>query len=487
MHLPKMILKLALPMLLLWAASVFLHSCQKEEFNTDRNFHLGFSNDTVIFDTVFTSIGTSSQALMVYNNSELPIKISSVRLAGGSASPFRINIDGDAVFRKSDVEIASKDSLFIFVKVTIDPNNTDNPLIRTDSILFETNENQQNVKLVAWGQDAYFYNSDTLKGNIEFRNNKPHVIYGDLVVDSLSTLTIDEGTQVCFHKNSGLIVKNKGKLLVTGTLNNPVVFRSDTYVNFDPLHDTVPGMWSGIWLQGGSGKHEFNYAEIRNSDVGIMIDSCDAALSPALTLYNCKIRNTISYGVYTKASTVLAANCEFSNSGGFLLCLQGGNYDFRHCTFANFWQWSRKAPSIYLSNSYSGILGELHKPALEKAYFGNCIIYGHYRENDTLTEVIAEEDKSTAFNFTFDNCLVINNLQKHYAASFSNCIMKADSLFRDTDHWDFQLDTLSPAIDVGFRDIINFSQLNITSDINGVSRVSDAGPDLGAYERVEGK
>lgn len=466
---------------------MFLLGCRKEEFNADKNFQLGFSNDTVIFDTVFTSIGTSSQALMVYNNSDLPVKISSVRLAGGSASPFRINIDGEAVFRKSDVEIASKDSLFIFVKVTIDPNNTDNPLIQTDSILFETNENQQNVKLVAWGQDAYFYNSDTLKGNFEFRNNKPHVIYGDLVVDSLSTLTIDEGTQICFHKNSGLIVKNTGKLLVTGTLNNPVIFRSDTWVNFDPLHDTVPGMWSGIWLQSGSGKHEFNYAEIRNSDVGIMIDSCEAGLAPALTLYNCKIRNTISYGLYTKASTVLAANCEFSNSGGFLLCLQGGSYDFRQCTFANFWQWSRKAPSIYLSNSYNGILGELHKPALEKAYFGNCIIYGNYREDTTRTELAVGRDEGTPLHFKFDHCIVVSNLFKKYPRYFTECLYRSDPLFRDTDHWDFQLDSLSPAMNIGLRDIINFSTLNVTSDLNGVSRVSDAGPDLGAYERVEGK
>lgn len=63
--------------------------------------------------------------------------------------------------------------------------------------------------------------------------------------------------------------------------------------------------------------------------------------------------------------------------------------------------------------------------------------------------------------------------------------MKADSVFMDTDHWNFELDTLSPALNIGSRNIINFSVLNITSDLNGISRVSDTGPDLGAYERVE--
>ncbi|HOW32445.1 MAG TPA: hypothetical protein PLP88_12850, partial [Bacteroidales bacterium] len=439
--------------------SFIFQSCQKEEFNTGSDFKLEFSNDTVIFDTVFTSIGTATQALMVYNNSDLPVKIASVSLAGGSSSPYRINIDGDAVFKQSDLEIAAKDSLYIFVKVTIDPNNTDEPLIRTDSILFETNGNLQEVKLVAWGQDAYFHNNDTLSGNVEFTNNKPHVIYGNLVVDSLSMLTVDEGVQLCFHKNSGLIVRNTGTLKVNGTLASPVVFRSDTYVNFDPLHDTVPGMWNGLWLQGGSGKYDFTYAEIRNSDVGIMIDSCNASSPPALTLYNCKIRNTTSYGLYTQSATILAANCEFSNSGGYLLCLQGGSYDFRHCTFANYWQWLRKTPSVYLRNSYEDILGRSHKSPLNTAYFGNSIVYGTYREDDTLTEVIAYAEKGIGFNFTFDNCLVINNLQKHYSSNFSNCIMKADSVFMDTDHWNFELDTLSPALNIGSRNIINFSVL----------------------------
>lgn len=467
------------------AFSFIILGCNKEEFNSDADFQLTFSNDTVIFDTIFTSIGTASQVLMVYNNSDLPVKISSIRLAGGSASPYRVNIDGDAVFQKSDVEIASKDSLYIFVKVTIDPGSTDLPLIRTDSVIFETNGHRQDVKLVAWGQDAYFHNNEVLKGDVEFRNNKPHVIYGNLVVDSLSSLTIDEGCQLCFHKNSGLVVKNSGKLKVNGTLANPVIFRSDTYVNFNPLLDTVPGMWNGIWFKSGSGNHDLNYTEIRNSDVGILIDSCDASFAPNLTLYNCKIRNTISCGIKASSASILASNCEISNCGGCLLALMGGSHDFRQCTFANYWQWLRKTPSVYLGNSYNGVLGELHLTDLEKAYFGNCIVYGEYRQDTTRTELVINKDENAELNFTFDHCIVVSNLYKKYPASFTECKYYADPLFFDTDHWDFRLDTLSPAQNSGLRNIINFSALNITSDINGISRVNDTGPDLGAYERTE--
>lgn len=469
------------------AVSLFFQSCRKDEFNTDKTFLLGFSNDTVIFDTIFTSIGTTGQMLMVYNTTSLPVKITSIRLAGGKVSPFRINIDGDAVFQKSDVEIASNDSLYIFVKVTIDPNNVDEPLIRTDSIIFETNGNVQAVKLVAWGQDAYFYNNEVLKGNVVFSNKKPHVIYGSLIVDSLGSLTIDEGTQLCFHKNSGLVVKNSGKLKVNGTLARPVVFRSDTYVNFDPLHDTVPGMWNGIWFKSGSGSHDLTYAEIRNSDVGILLDSCKNSQTPALTLYNCKIRNTVSCGIIASSASILAANCEFSNCGGYLLALQGGSHDFRHCTFANYWQWLRKTPSVYLSNFYNGLLGEMHRTALEKAYFGNCIVYGNFRVDTTRAELVVNKFGDTPLNFTFDHSIVVSTLDKNYPLSFGNCLLRADPKFVDTGHWDFRLDSLSPAMNIGLRNIIDSSPLNITSDLNGVSRVSDAGPDLGAYERVEGK
>lgn len=480
--------KIATWSLFILAGFAVMSGCRKEEFNTDKNYMLKFSSDTVIFDTIFTSVGTTTHVLMVYNSGSLPVKISSIRLAGGSASPFRINIDGEAVSQKSDVEIAAKDSLYIFVKVTIDPNDADGPFIKADSILFETNDNVQDVKLIAWGQNAYFYHDTVLTGNIILKNDKPHVIYGDLIVDSLSSLTIEEGAQLCFHRNSGLIVKNTGKLKVNGTLADPVVFRSDTYVNFDPLHDTVPGMWSGIRLQSGSGRHELNFAEIRNAEAGIVIDSADASLAPVLTLYNCKIRNTVSYGISAVASSVLAANCEFSNCGGFLLAIQqGGNYDFRHCTFANYWQWLRKTPSIYLSNIYYGLLGEKHLQALEKAYFGNCVIYGNYRVDTTRTELTVSEDKSTPFSFTFDHCIIPSGLNKNYPDSFHSCLVREDPLFLDTDHWNYQLDTLSPAKDIGLRSIIDFSSLNLTSDLNGNSRVSDTGPDLGAYERIENR
>ena len=68
-------------------------SCNKEEITTNPSVKLTFSADTVVFDTVFATIGTTTRYLMVYNNDKNRVKIASVRLAGGSSSPFELNID----------------------------------------------------------------------------------------------------------------------------------------------------------------------------------------------------------------------------------------------------------------------------------------------------------------------------------------------------------------------------------------------------------
>jgi hypothetical protein len=120
--------------------SVLFFSCKKDnEIAASANAKLSFSKDTVIFDTVFTSVGSSTYQLKVYNNENFPINISTIRLAKGDNSPYRINVDGNSGSKHHNVEIASMDSIFIFVEVTIDPNNSNNPFIVQDSILFEQN------------------------------------------------------------------------------------------------------------------------------------------------------------------------------------------------------------------------------------------------------------------------------------------------------------------------------------------------------------
>ena len=56
----------------------------------------------------------------------------------------------------SDIEIYAKDSVFVFVRVTVNPNDQNTPFFVEDKIIFETNDNEQSVLLTAYGQNANY-------------------------------------------------------------------------------------------------------------------------------------------------------------------------------------------------------------------------------------------------------------------------------------------------------------------------------------------
>jgi hypothetical protein len=463
--------------------SIFNIGCRKDLFNTDPSFQLSFSRDTVIFDTVFTTIGSVTKPLLVHNSSNRKVNIGSVRLARGSSSPFRINIDGVSAFVVKDLEIAANDSAYIFVKVTIDPKNQNNPLIETDSIVFETNGNIQDVKLVAWGQDAHFFNNVALSGNVTFTNEKPYVIYGNLVVDSLSDLTIDAGAKLYFHYNSGLLIRNGASIRVNGSLDEPVIFRADR-LGVD--YSEVPGEWLGIEIEGQSTGNQFTYADIQNGHVGIQLDKSTVGNEPRLILYNTIINNMVNYGIHSIQSNLLALNCQVTNCGGYTIAIKGGKSEFRHCTLANYWYSSgRRYASMLISNEFIDDSARVTPMPLLGAYFGNCIISGNGYD-----EIELEKSPDSPFNFMFDQCLVQTDQAAAYPGSFLNCKLNDDPKFIDPSRGYYELDTLSPAKDYGSRSIVEQSQhagLSINHDLKDRDRMSDNGPDLGVYERQEQK
>lgn len=451
--------------------------CRKDEINTDSGFRLNFSTDTVMFDTVFTTIGSITRQLVIRNSGNSRINISKIALARGIASPFRLNIDGTATELYNDLEIGPKDSAYIFVKVTIDPNNVSNPLIESDSIIFETNGNVQNVKLVAWGQDAYFYHNVILTGDITLPDDKPHVVYGTLTADKNCNLTILPGTKLYFHNGSSLEIRSGASLNVTGTLELPVIFTSD---RLDDDYLNIPGLWDGIWLERGNKPISFTYTEITNAIVGIQADSCGIEAGPPLSLHNCMINNMKNYGIRATSSAIVSTNCQITNCGGNVVSIeQGGNYDFRNCTLANYFS-GKGYPAVSISNylldsSYKQIPGEL-----TGAYFGNCIITGSQQN-----EIDFYELAGTLFNFQFNQCLVSWEKEAKYESKFINCLINEEAKFKDPYKNDFQLDTLSAAIDAASLEIINNTVPDIKFDRKGVSRVVPGPPDMGAYEKVK--
>jgi len=466
-------------LILLITSILAFTGCRNDEMNTDPSYKLQFNVDTVMFDTVFTTIGSSTRSLVIRNKGKSKINISRIILARGKSSPFRLNIDGTATEEYHDLEIGANDSAYIFVKVTIDPNNVNSPLVESDSIIFQTNGNIQDVKLVAWGQDAYFHHNTILTGNVTLPDDKPHVIYGTLTADHGCRLNIVAGTRLFFHNGSSLEIRPGASLNVAGTLESPVTFTGD---RLDGDYPKTAGMWLGIWLKNGSKNNSFTYAEITNSKVGIQADSSGLADGDTLRLHNCMIHNITNYGIRATKARIFATNCQITNCGGNVVSIEnGGTYDFRNCTLAQYFT-GRSYAALSISNYTTDSTGNKFPGALDGAYFGNCIITGYQSG-----EIDFYELEGTPYNFSFDHCLVTwdKALYKKYESKFGNCISNEDARFVDKDLNNFQLDTLSVAIDAASMNIINNWVPDITHDRKDISRVNPGPPDIGAYERVE--
>ncbi|MDO8930666.1 MAG: right-handed parallel beta-helix repeat-containing protein [Bacteroidota bacterium] len=474
--------KLGYILLLILAFGYFI-SCEDEKYLSSSDVKLRFSVDTVMFDTVFTTIGSTTQHLKIYNPYKQKVLISSVKLAKGEMSNFRLNINGVSANEVYDLEIAPFDSLYIFVEVTIDPSGQNLPLVVKDSIVFVTNSNRQDVDLVAWGQDFVLIRQQRLK-NTTWTNEKPYLVYNYAFVDSNATLTIEPGTKIYFHKEAGLYVK--GKVLAKGTVENPIVFHGD---RLEDVYSNVPDQWNGILLYSGSLNNEFTNVEIKNANIGLQVGNIENEGYASVKLTNAKIQNMAYAGIFAMKSEIIADNCLITNCGFYAVALLvGGSYEFNHSTIANYWGGygfkARSTPSLQIQNY---LIISKDKPAyigdLSKANFGNCIIAGNIIDGN---ELLLGKRAEALFNYKFDKCLiqVADTFKTSNADHFVNILKGLDPKFVDPyKKYNFELDTLSPAKDAGRLSIGRL----VPTDLKGRDRLLDKGPDLGALERQEKK
>jgi len=459
-------------------------ACHPEpNFIEESDAALAFNLDTVFFDTVFTSIGTATEAFRVYNPHNQFLKIDEIALAGGASSVYRINVDGAPGIHFTEVEIAPRDSLYIFVEATLDPNESDDILRIQDSIVFSTNGNIQDVDLVAWGQDVHMIQDSLIDVHTTWIADKPYLIVGYAYVDSISSLAIDPGVKVFLHRDALIYVE--GSLQVNGTLEEPVWFGGDRLEEF---YEDVPGQWGFIYLTEDSHSNHISYAEIRNGTIGVLITaSPESGKFPDLKISNTIINHMSSSGIYALNADVAADNVVVGNCGGS--CAQliyGGNYTFSHCTFANHWPSyysNRQLPALLLADYFgnyddNGDLVVYAGGVFENADFANSIIYG-----SNQMELVIDSYEDEQLVYRFDHCLTRIDEKKYDYLSdplFTNIINNENPLL-DSIPYSYELDTLSPAIDAGLQD----HAIKFPMDLNGNSRLEDEAPDLGAYERIE--
>ncbi len=436
--------------------------CSKKNFFSKDN--LTFSVDTLVFDTVFTTIGSTTKSFKIYNPESKTVQIDEVELMGGENSPFRMNLDGLIGHNFSNIRIEGNDSLFVFVEVTLNVNNQNSPLIIEDSIRFQTNGKDQYVKLAVWGQDAYFHYKDLNEGI--WPNDKPHVIYGYAAVDSAKSLTIQAGTQVHLHKNSLLYVY-KSTLNIQGTLGNEVVFQGD---RLEQDYQEVTGQYYGIYFQQAK-PSTIDYAILKNGTSGVHLYSEDPTNTGyTLTMTNTVIQNEARYGVFIySGAKVKAENCIISKNGTHaLLVLEGGDFNFNHCNLLGYG--SSQNPAVGISNFYTNYqTATTNVGSINEGVLYNCVLTGNLATELAIDTI---QMSGVNLNFDFKNCLIKSETIQT-DAFYQNIFWNNNPLFTDPTIYDFSFSINSILHGNGIAS-------PVVTDILGNPRNNP--PDIGAIE-----
>jgi hypothetical protein len=451
---------------------IAIQACKKDSFITSSDARLFASADTLKFDTVFTTTGSVTQSFKIVNDNNQRLRLDRVKLMGGAASAYKLNIDGTAAPEVNNIEIAANDSIYVFVSVLINPNAANLPFIVSDSILINYNGNSRYVQLQAFGQNANFLRNQVITGNTIWSNTKPYVILGSLRVDTTASLTIPAGTRIYAHADAPLLVD--GTMIVNGTKNNEVVFAGD---RLDPDYKDLPAGWPGIYFRGSSKNNVLNYAIVKNAYQAVVAERPSPNANPKLRLSQCVIDNAFDAGILCVNTSLVADNSLVSNCGSNIALLYGGNYTLTHCTVAaysnNFIP--HKNPVLQANNFL--VQGGTIVTSSINAAFTNCIFWGDFGLVEN--EVSVARQGANSFAVSFNNCLYKAQTDPA-SATFSNSIKNQNPAFDSIDvnrrYYDFRISkATAPGINKGIA-------TGLLKDLDDKNRNVGL-PDIGAYER----
>ncbi len=453
--------------------AILLAACKKESFITSPEAKVNLSADTLKFDTVFTTTGSTSRFFKIRNDNNQKLRISSVKLMGGIQSSYKINVDGFIGPEVKDLELEANDSLYVYVTVIVNPNSNTIPFIIKDSLQVNYNGKTKWVQLEAWGKNARFFRNKKISGNETWTNELPYVILDRLTIEPTGTLTIQKGCQIFVHADAPIVVN--GTLLINGEKydSTRVVFQGD---RLDEPYKNFPASWPGIYFGSTSKNNILNFAILKNAYQAIAVEEPSVNANPKVTLNDCIIDNAYDAGIIAVNSSVKAQNCLISNCGKNIFLVKGGDYQFTHCTVASYSNSFifHRSQVLLLSNFINQ--NNVAITANLNAVFRNCIFWG---ENGIVDdEVVVSKSGNTVFNVNF-----VNNLWKVKTAPanitstqiINNQSPLFDSINTFRKYYDFRLKTGSPAINKGIA-------AGIITDLDGKPRPVGL-PDLGCYEK----
>lgn len=443
-------------------------SCTKTSFIDSADAVIDFSEDTLHFDTVFTTAGSITQQLKIFNLNDKKLRFTTISLSGGNVSPFKINVDGSAGTVFNNIEVEPNDSIYVFVTVTINPSAANLPFIVQDSILVSYNGNNKYIQLDAYGQNAHFLKGKRITTDSSWNNDLPFVILDSLSVDENVSLTIGPGCKIYHHANAPFIIN--GSLKINGDSNARVTFAGD---RLDPVYKDLPGSWPGLIFNESSTNNLLNYTIIRNAYQGIATTG-KPTLPFKITLHQCIIDNIYDAGIFSEGSSIQATNCLISNCGANLFISSGGKYNFDYCTIATYGNLfiAHQTPVVTINDADFFGINTYNLDAV----FRNCILYG---ANGSVDDEIVVNKTGNAFNLNFQNILYKNkttSIDGYVNTAIKNELPEFVNIDISKNIYDFRLKEISPAINQGN----NYS--NTPVDLDGKPRPPGI-TDIGCYQK----
>ncbi|MBI5859021.1 MAG: hypothetical protein HZB42_15415 [Sphingobacteriales bacterium] len=450
-----------------------LFSCKKDSFIISPDARVTITADTLKYDTVFVTTGSTYRTFKIINENNQKLRLSSLKLMGGASSFYKMNVDGTPGTEFSNLEINANDSLYVFVQVNVNPNASSLPFIIRDSIQISYNGNNRKVQLEAWGKNAHFFRDKVIAANETWINDLPYVILGSLTINGNQTLAINKGCQIYVHADAPIIVN--GTLQVNGLKDtvDRVYFQGD---RLDDPYKDFPASWPGIFFLTSSKDNILNYAVIKNAYQAIGLQDPAPNANPKLTLNECVIDNAYDAGIISLNSSARAKNCLISNCGKNVFLVKGGDYQFTHCTvvtYANRFI-EHKDPVLVVSNFIT--INNVPVTANLNALFRNCIFWGQNGLVDN--EVVVAKSGNTTFNVNFDyNLWKVQTAPSNITSNqiINNQPPLFDSINASKNYYDFRLKANSPAINKGVN-------AGVIIDLDGKPRPVGL-PDLGCFEK----
>jgi hypothetical protein len=137
---------------------------------------------------------------------------------------------------------------------------------------------------------------DTIAGDLPpvlAAKQHPYYVAGDIYVPQGKTVTISEGTVLCFKNFTGLHVQ--GALLAKGTKDRPVVFTSenDKTYNKRSMVNAAPYDWNGIYIHEEAISTQLSFCSVLYSVDGISSLTKFFKLSACLFLHNGRANLTV--------------------------------------------------------------------------------------------------------------------------------------------------------------------------------------------------